>query len=213
MAVPYTFGSATTSIPLSQLDSNFATTITLGNTAIQLGNTVTTLNNMTLGNVTVSSGNVVAGIASGAITQSRLATNVAGNGPAFSYYQSSAQTIGSINTFTKVTFTSNDFDTTSGMFASSRFTPTIAGYYQVSGGIGVGATLCTVAISIFKNGSAFKYLQTTSPALVSGAYGSALIYLDGSTDYIEIYASIGTAQVLAANTIQTYFQAAMVRSA
>ena len=55
MAVPYTFGSATTSIPLSQLDSNFATTITLGNTAIQLGNTVTTLNNMTMANVTVSS--------------------------------------------------------------------------------------------------------------------------------------------------------------
>jgi len=43
MAVPYTFGSATTSIPLSQLDSNFATTITLGNTAIQLGNTITNL--------------------------------------------------------------------------------------------------------------------------------------------------------------------------
>ena len=57
MAVPYTFGGATTSIPLSQLDSNFATTITLGNTAIQLGNTVTTLNNMTLANATVSSGN------------------------------------------------------------------------------------------------------------------------------------------------------------
>ena len=55
MAVPYTFGSATSAIPLSQLDSNFATTITLGNTAIQLGNTVTTLNNMTLANVTISS--------------------------------------------------------------------------------------------------------------------------------------------------------------
>jgi hypothetical protein len=58
MAVPYTFGTATAAIPLSQLDSNFSTTITLGNTAIQLGNTVTTLNNMTLANVTVSSGNV-----------------------------------------------------------------------------------------------------------------------------------------------------------
>jgi Chaperone of endosialidase len=58
MAVPYTFGSATAAIPLSNLDSNFATTITLGNTAIQLGNTVTTLNNMTLANVTVSSGSV-----------------------------------------------------------------------------------------------------------------------------------------------------------
>jgi len=55
MAVTYTFATATSSIPLSQLDSNFATTITLGNTAIQLGNTVTTLNNMTLANVTISS--------------------------------------------------------------------------------------------------------------------------------------------------------------
>lgn len=55
MAVPYTFAGATSSIPLSQLDSNFATTITLGNTAIQLGNTVTTLNNMTFANVTINS--------------------------------------------------------------------------------------------------------------------------------------------------------------
>ena len=54
MPVPYTFGSATSAIPLSQLDSNFATAVTIGNTAVQLGNTVTTLNNMTLANVTVS---------------------------------------------------------------------------------------------------------------------------------------------------------------
>jgi len=47
MAVPYTFGSATSSIPLSQLDSNFATAITLGNTAVQLGNTITTLTGVT----------------------------------------------------------------------------------------------------------------------------------------------------------------------
>ena len=58
MPVPFSFGAATTAIPLSQLDSNFNTPITLGNTAIQLGNTVTTLNNMTLANVTISSGNV-----------------------------------------------------------------------------------------------------------------------------------------------------------
>lgn len=55
MAVPYTFASATSPIPLSQLDSNFGTTITLGNTAIQLGNTVAQLNNMTFANVTISS--------------------------------------------------------------------------------------------------------------------------------------------------------------
>jgi len=58
MAVPNTFANATTSIPLSQLDTNFATAITLGNTAVQLGNTVTTLNNMTFPNVTITSGSV-----------------------------------------------------------------------------------------------------------------------------------------------------------
>ena len=72
MAVPYTFGTATSSIPLSQLDSNFATVITLGNTAIQLGNTVTTLNNMTLANVTISSGNVT--ITNVAITTANVTT-------------------------------------------------------------------------------------------------------------------------------------------
>ena len=56
MPVPNTFANATTSIPLSQLDTNFATAITLGNTATQLGNTVTTLNNMTFANVTITSG-------------------------------------------------------------------------------------------------------------------------------------------------------------
>jgi len=55
MAVPYTFATATSAIPLSQLDNNFATAITMGNTAVQLGNTITTMNNMTLPNVTISS--------------------------------------------------------------------------------------------------------------------------------------------------------------
>ena len=56
MTVPYTFGTATTSIPLSNLDSNFNTPITLGNTSIYLGNTTTTIGNLTLTNVTISSG-------------------------------------------------------------------------------------------------------------------------------------------------------------
>lgn len=55
MPVPNNFANATTTIPLSQLDNNFATPITIGNTAVQLGNTITTLNNMTLANVTISS--------------------------------------------------------------------------------------------------------------------------------------------------------------
>jgi hypothetical protein len=90
MAVPYTFGSATSAIPLSQLDSNFATTITLGNTAIQLGNTVTTLNNMSLANVTVSSGNVT-------VTTLTAPTINSGSGVALSL-QSNATTAITIDT-------------------------------------------------------------------------------------------------------------------
>ena len=55
MAVPYTFGTATSSIPLSQLDNNFATAITIGNTAVYLGNTTTSFGNVTLNNANITS--------------------------------------------------------------------------------------------------------------------------------------------------------------
>jgi hypothetical protein len=55
MAVPYTFSTATGSLPLSQLDSNFSTAITIGNTAVVLGDSITTINNLTLGNVAITS--------------------------------------------------------------------------------------------------------------------------------------------------------------
>jgi hypothetical protein len=54
MAVPYTFGSATSAIPLSQLDSNFATAITLGSTALTLGTTTTTVAGLTLTSPTLT---------------------------------------------------------------------------------------------------------------------------------------------------------------
>lgn len=54
MAVPNTFAGATSAIPLAQLDANFNTPITIGNSAVQLGNTITTLNVMTLNAPTVT---------------------------------------------------------------------------------------------------------------------------------------------------------------
>ena len=58
MTIPYTFAGATTAIPLANLDANFASPITLGNVAMTLSNTYTSIGNLTLTNVTVSSGNV-----------------------------------------------------------------------------------------------------------------------------------------------------------
>jgi len=60
MTVPYTFAASSGSIPLSYLDSNFATTITMGNTAVQLGDTITTFNNVTLASPTITAPNMSA---------------------------------------------------------------------------------------------------------------------------------------------------------
>lgn len=55
MGVPNVFGTATSAIPLSQLDQNFNTTATLGNTAVGLGNTTTSVGNLTLTNANIAS--------------------------------------------------------------------------------------------------------------------------------------------------------------
>jgi len=140
----------------------------------------------------------------------QVASNAA---PTFSYYQSSAQTLSGA-TNTKITFTSNDWDTTSGMFASSRFTPTIAGYYVVDGAITMSASFCGGELLIYKNGSNFKSGAGVGGGSVGNRFTvSGLVYCNGSTDYIEIYGYVGVGQALSTGSAQTYFQAAMVRSA
>ena len=142
-----------------------------------------------------------------------VTVNTITSAPTFSYYQSSAQTLPS-TTNTKLTFTSYDWDTTGGMFASSRFTPTVAGYYSVNGALTMASSFCGGEALIYKNGSNFK----SGAGIASGAYSNrfavaGLVYCNGSTDYIEIWGYITTGQALTAATAQTYFQAALVRSA
>ena len=48
MSVPYIFASATSNLPLSELDDNFATPITLGSTPIALGDTTASVEDLTL---------------------------------------------------------------------------------------------------------------------------------------------------------------------
>ena len=54
MSVPYTFASASATLPLNELDANFATAITLGSTPVILGNTYTTISGLTLTGATIS---------------------------------------------------------------------------------------------------------------------------------------------------------------
>ena len=150
-------------------------------------------------------------VQAGVVVQASLAAGVAGNGPAFSAYQSSAQTLSS-GTTTKITFTSSDFDTSGGMFASSRFTPTIAGYYTVSTGVQVNTTATGISLEVWKNGAIFKRLSNTV-ASNGVASSSCLVYCNGSTDYVEIYVNLTIGQALSTGSAFTFFQAAMVRAA
>ena len=76
MAVPNIFATATSAIPLSQLDQNFATAITLGNTAVYLGNTTTSLGNVTLTNTQVNNYTEgVVAIGNSSTTQTLALTN------------------------------------------------------------------------------------------------------------------------------------------
>jgi hypothetical protein len=146
-----------------------------------------------------------------------LTTATAGvpvNGPAFSAYSASSQTV-TANTWTKVVCGTELFDTNSN-FASSRFTPTVAGYYQVSAGIQFnGTTITRVFAGIYKNGTEAQYFFDINLATVYRASGSCLLYMNGSTDYLEWYGFINGTGTLQFEASQqgTYFQAAMIRSA
>ena len=143
---------------------------------------------------------------------------VSGNMPAFSYYASTnAQSITS-GAFTKITFTSQEFDTTSGaMFSSSRFTPTIAGYYQIDACVGLSSSALGIClVTIFKNGNRFKDGAIIPNSGGANCPASALIYFNGSTDYAEIflYQSSGSTLTVSVNAGSAgFFQGALVRTA
>jgi hypothetical protein len=145
------------------------------------------------------------------------------NGPAFSAYRTGTQGGFASATYTKVSVQTEVFDTNSNYDNATnyRFTPTVAGYYQFNAAVvATGTTLNYLQAVLVKNGSApgFTGSYVTTASGEGGSSVSALIYLNGSTDYVELYAY---AQVTGTFTIyggsqpqsQTFFNGALVRSA
>lgn len=142
-------------------------------------------------------------------------------GPAFSAYLSSNLDVTS-GTITKIPCNTEEFDTNSCYDNSTnyRFTPTTAGYYQIT----VQAYYNTNGNQptsffnlIYKNGSAVKtnYFYVSSTTILGQTPLSALIYCNGTTDYIEFYArsSGGTSAFISGGSANTFFQAFLARSA
>jgi hypothetical protein len=148
------------------------------------------------------------------------------NGPAFSAYANAVQTV-SVNTFTKIAFQVEDFDTASAFDNATnyRFTPQVAGYYQVNSLLFLNQTAATTIqgiLALYKNGGSIARLFDTNPnaGLVSNtntSFGnSMLVYLNGSTDYIELYGYYFGGTLTFSSTsvsLTSRFSASMVRGA
>jgi hypothetical protein len=137
--------------------------------------------------------------------------------PAFSAYCSTAQVIPNA-TFTKVAINTELFDTNNNFDSTTnyRFTPQVAGYYQTGGGIYYSFSSGAGQSAIYKNGvQIFLSVYTSS---VNGTLGSVngLVYMNGSTDYLELYTyqnSGGSQNLIASRQDLNYFFGSMVRTA
>jgi hypothetical protein len=165
----------------------------------------------------VSSSNLT----NGSVTQAKLSTNVAGNGPAFSAYMSANQTV-SAGTTTKLIFNAEIFDTNSNFDTTTnyRFTPTVAGYYQInySGCSFQPSNLNTrYQILLYKNGAV--YLSLYSYNNTSGEYQlaslNAVVSMNGTTDYLEMYVNPVSQSLVfyAATSTYSSFSGSLIRSA
>ena len=157
----------------------------------------------------------------GAVTAAKIASGVAGTGPAFSAYASSSGTISS-SVWTKVPINTEGFDTNSNFDTGTyRFTPTVAGYYSFTGSVFTqGSTSVTrLLIGIYKNGSeslgGIIGDLRGSTVTNSGVNGSILLNMNGTTDYAEfyLYESGTVCAYLGASAAYTYFQGHLARSA
>lgn len=153
---------------------------------------------------------------------------VAMDGPAFSAYANGGQSVAT-GTYAKVQVNTERFDTagafnntgsTVGTAPAYSFNPQVAGYYQVNACVGfvyIAAVNKPMFSVLYKNGSAsnFGSMASSTAAYYVDSGLSALVYLNGSTDYLELYCNQGSGVSVTLSTAssETYFQASMVRAA
>lgn len=133
--------------------------------------------------------------------------------PAFGAYQSTLQAL-TAATYTKLQFQTEEFDTDNCFDNATnyRFTPTVAGYYQFNAAMALSGASSEGYIVLYKNGSSFKAGNDVGGTSY-GVTVSAIIYCNGSSDYVEVYGYSGTALNTSASQAGTWFNGCLVRAA
>lgn len=145
----------------------------------------------TSGSVSVT---VPANAGSNTVTIASQTGTIYAAGPAFYAYSTGSVTYPA-GADTKVPLNTESFDTNNNFDPTTnyRFTPTVAGYYQINAC--TNTTYATnnsssyVNVQVRKNGSLWSIFGSLSCS--NGNYttvsGSTIVYLNGTTDYIELF--------------------------
>lgn len=196
--------------------------ITVTPTAIAGTNTLT---------LPAKTGNIITSADSGTVTQAMIQNGnsgtplpgIASTGPTFYAYPNAVQSVSNA-TPTKVVLQAERYDTNNNFDSSTnyRFTPTVAGYYYITGTIAVASLVNNTGalVILYRNGSSWALSTTLSSSVITPtATVSSLMYMNGSTDYVELYAyqnsgsSVNLNIATFANSDSTYFCGALVRAA
>ncbi len=159
------------------------------------------------------------------VTQAALAPNVAGNGPAFFAWLTANQACPNDQITRVVQFGAEIFDTNACFNTSTyRFVPNVAGYYQINLSVniddqGVG-DFGDLYFAIRKNGTIPHNIGIMRVGLNAAEFqmsGSVLIYMNGTTDFIEGTAlnAFGTTSsaILISGASRTFMSGFLARSA
>ena len=144
-------------------------------------------------------------------------TNLLSNMPAFSAHIGSGNPGLSAATWTKIAADTELFDTNNNYDTSNyRFTPSVGGYYKVLVAVKIyrasGQQNFIKATAIYKNGSKYKEIAIDGDFEYNNnnthVTTSAIIHLNGSSDYIEAYAYSGVSgNIISGGSIGNTFEA------
>lgn len=156
----------------------------------------------------------------GSIYQDDLAANVVGKGPAFSVKRTANQTGGASGVAAKVQLNVEDFDTSSAFdnTVNYRFQPTVAGYYQITFSAALtGSSMSYAGAQLHKNGTLYRSGSWVQNGGDAASVGAALVYLNGTTDYLELFAialvASGNVMILCTGSNPTFMDGYLVRAA
>ena len=141
-------------------------------------------------------------------------------GPAFGAYANATPQTITTGSQQKVLFQAEEFDTNNN-YTSSRFTPTVEGYYQLNAEVRLDGASGTgeMMIVIWKNGAGYKRGTNQQGTQIAATFWamqvSSVVYANGTTDYFEIYVQQGSGGDISVTAVNspniTWFNGCMIR--